>query len=174
MSLWKKIGLPDQTMVATLQEEICALREENRHLMADYARLLTDCIQRESSKSSETVTQKIDAGLEQQNELKKQFSVFQQSQSDSYSEARTILGELQKNLKTAIEGTEQADTHVKEFGERLLAVVDEQKTLFESDEIRGKLNEIPEIQKLIFHLWEAMKLVWINDLLDCCHETTQH
>lgn len=159
--------------IGKIENEVHALRDESQHLIVNRTQLITDCVQAETTKSAQAIQQKIDTGIGQHTELKQKLEVAQQSQSEFRSAIQTILEELQESLRTSSKETKQENIQVKDLSKRILAVVDAQKALLESMALQDKLNEIPEIHEFLLKLWDAMKLVWINDLLDC-YEAVQH
>lgn len=178
MSIWNKLGLPSSKDILQLQEEITALKAENLALhaatvshiteqetntqqkvkahmdknttllQADLTVLRTQSL--EQIEQSILLLQALDV---QRNSFTKQMTKLNQT----HSKMEKLLTELQTEQQVALEPqVAQLRTLVELCNKTAEGISSTQTTL----------EDLSPMKEYLYSLWEAMKLVWINDLID--------
>lgn len=181
MSLWSKLGLADAASVAELQQELKELKLENERLQqenlpqwhASFRSQATEIQQRlvqyqqelqvqveKLRQEHQAISAAMAAGQKGNSSLMEQLL----SVSAMLSELKNQAEEQQKQLlllqkRFAADGSELKET--------ILQLAENQKRNTETLSNMDKtLQELPGMKEYLYHLWDAMKLVWINDLLN--------
>ena len=158
MSIWSRLGLADAASMAALRQEMDELRAENELLRTEQAKQVEKTIQ----SGMEDIRQQI-ARLQQI--LMPELSAAAQDRRDD----RALLGELLAGLSRLEEQLGQL-LPLKEETTDLRGIV-ERLSEKQNETIKALANanvafqSLPEMKAYLYQLWDAMKLVWINDLI---------
>ena len=181
MSFWSFLGLADRSDMNALSEEIRLLREENsrllneqklltqrqiqglkadnQHISEECLNLLTQRIQEHSTATSQELEACCTLLLEEIRRLGQENHTLIKAQD-------TVL---QNGLRVLSETSHQIDQQMNQLN----ALIKQCVSLFQNQaqimnylaNICQDADQFLDIQKSINHLWEIMKVVWVDSLL---------
>ena len=181
MSLWSKLGLADAESVLALQQELKELKFENEKLQQENLQQLRTSVQSQvaeiqqmlvshqqellvqmekSRQEYQAISASMAAGQKWNSGLMEQLlsvSAMLSELKNQAEEQREQLLSLQRSLANDSSGLKEA----------VLQLAENQKRNTETlSTLDRTIQELPDVKEYLYQLWDAMKLVWINDLLN--------
>lgn len=144
MSSWNKVGLVDQKAIIELKKEIENMRRENARAM-----------KKQAAEAEEQQKQAVDSLRTEISELKEKISVLEPLMKDLLVQISVEKSEILNEVKQ--ENLELQNIMKQEIKGAV-------------SEMANREDKLDTIEQYLDSLWEAMKLVWINDLIDMVEE----
>ena len=181
MSFWSFLGLADRSDMNALAEEVRLLREENSRLlseqklraqqqihdlktdnqriMQDHVDFLTQCIQKHRATSSQ--------------EMEACCTLLVQEIRKLREESRDLIRTQEATLQSGLQALNGTSQRVDEQIDHFSALMAQYTLLFQNQsQIMDYLarlcqnsDQFLDIQNSINHMWEIMKVVWVDSLL---------
>lgn len=163
MSFWNKIGLPSFTDVAQLQKEVRQLGNENSSQFEQLS-LKADAIKKDISTLGEQNIEQVDSivrYLETVIRLQEHLNLSMQNQLSQ-------LLDLQNGISEALSKMQKDNScATTEHTQYMLTLLEKSTHISKQiNKTQAKLDEITSVKDYMYSLWEAMKLVWVNDLIE--------
>lgn len=104
-------------------------------------------------------------------ESKDAIFAVQEMETTATQEQELAFGKLRDLSQDVLDQLEELSLIRREAKKQNQELNDSLKRIMENQEMALKTAEVnkddlPQIKEYMYHLWEAMKLVWINDLID--------
>ena len=182
MSLWSKLGLADAATVAALRQELQELKTENQRLQQENMQQFQVILQSELSQIGQALAQS-------RQELSVQGAAAQRERQ-VISDALTAGQESDRGMMEQLLSVSEKLSAMKQQTEEQLSSLERQSSddgislkeavrRLADNQTRNAevlasmaqtVQELPGMKEYLYQLWDAMKLVWINDLLDHCEK----
>lgn len=177
MSLWSFLGLADAESIRMVQAELEELkRKQTDQFSAGIAETQDTARRQEELLRSISGTLAENARISQEglDAVQRQL----QSIADAQELGRKLVEQKLNTVSTSLIGIAQTLRTLQKLESGLsgqdyaLADITRQinKTVTMLGEAQDSLKELPAVKSYLYELWEAMKLVWVNELLDMAEE----
>ena len=181
MSLWSKLGLADAASVVALQQELKELKLENERLQQENIQQWRAFFQSQATEIHQTLVQhqqevfvQVEKSRQEHQAISAAMAAGQKGNSSLLEQLLSVSSMLSELKSQAEEQQKQLLLLQKRFAadgselkETILRLAENQKRNTETLSNMDKtLQELPGMKEYLYHLWDAMKLVWINDLLN--------
>ena len=181
MSLWSKLGLADAASVVALQQELKELKLENERLQQENIQQWRAFFQSQAAEIHQTLVQhqqevfvQVEKSRQEHQAISAAMAAGQKGNSSLLEQLLSVSSMLSELKSQAEEQQKQLPSLQKslaadgsELKETILQLEEDQKRNTETlSNMHKTLQELPGMKKYLYQLWDAMKLVWINDLLN--------
>lgn len=182
MSLWSKLGLADAATVAALRQELQELKTENQRLQQENIQQFQVILQSELAQIGQALAQARQEFSAQGAAAQRKRQVISDALTAGQEANRGMMGQLlsvsemlsamkQQTEEQLLSLERQSSDDGASMKEAMRRLADNQTRNAEVlASMAQTVQELPGMKEYLYQLWDAMKLVWINDLLDHCEK----
>lgn len=169
MSLWSKLGLADAATVAALRQEVQELKAENQRLQQENIQQFQAILQSELAQIGHALAQSRQEFFAQGAMAQRERQVISDALTAGQETNRGMMEQLLSVSEQLSSLERQSSDDGTSLKEAMCRLADNQTRNTEVlASMAQTVQELPGMKEYLYQLWDAMKLVWINDLLDHC------